>query len=1049
MVNPIHIFTIALGVAFLLSLFDKIGRNFALLTFYMALAGMTFIAGQWLYALLNGGAPDHNIFTAGFRPPFSINLQFGYREAFFALLTNIAGLFAGLYMFDDFKKSKNYAMLLFLMMIMGVNGLIMTRDLFNLFVFMEITSIATYSLIGLERNSRTLSAGFKYMIAGGLASSFFLVGTIYLYRLTGTLNIDTMIASKALIGGSAGFVALLLLLAAVLIELKPFPANGWALDVYPAANSGTVSIIAVVTSAGMFFALYKILPLLTLEMLPYVAGVGMLTFLFSNLIGIKQTDAKRLLGYSSIGQMGLLIAALALLMQARGSFTLSPLSLFIIGGLFINHFLAKAGLFWLSGIVKKERIEDWSALRGNPLLLFAFGAFVFALLGFPPFPAFWAKWQLVLQLSTQHLYGWIALLLLGSLLEAVYFLRWLGIIMHEKRAANNPVIVVKSEQFLPILAFMILLFQAGFKMLELNGGFNILFWTPLLAGGILFAFDWLPARFKAFLVILGTGVFTYISYPMLDSLRFLFALIFLVAAAIQVIGTMHSGGQRRAFYPLMMMMILSLGNLLHARTSLQFFFAWELMTLSSYLLVLRGRSAQKPALWYILFSTAGAFFILAGFGLAYQASGTTLLSSLSTISQSAPAVYILLAIGFLIKTGALGVHIWLPGAYTESEDDFTPMISSILSKAGIFGLLISATALGWSFIGRFELSTVLGWIGVLTAFFGALMAIFQEDIKKLLAYSSMGQVGYMVFALAMMSHLGWVTAIYLSFNHLFFKALLFITIAGVISKTRTRKMYEMGGLIKQMPLSFISVLIAIIALSGVPPLSGFGGKWLLYTAGIERGWYLQTGLAFFASTIAFLYCFRLIHTIFLGQPKPQLKHVEEASLWYNIPAYIFILIIMAVSMFPNLILKPIISAVAFHFPQTLQWDGYAVLSSLGYWNGNAVMYVTMAVFIVPLIWLMISVGRPRKVKQFNMVYAAERPDRPETTHYAYNFFAPYEKALGFLVRPHAGRFWNAVSEWTQSLAALFRNIYTGNGQTYALQILLFVVVLYFIMGGRA
>jgi formate hydrogenlyase subunit 3/multisubunit Na+/H+ antiporter MnhD subunit len=144
------------------------------------------------------------------------------------------------------------------------------------------------------------------------------------------------------------------------------------------------------------------------------------------------------------------------------------------------------------------------------------------------------------------------------------------------------------------------------------------------------------------------------------------------------------------------------------------------------------------------------------------------------------------------------------------------------------------------------------------------MAVFQEDIKKLLAYSSMSQVGYIVMTVGLMSHLGWVTAIYLSFNHLFFKALLFLAIAGVISRVKTRNMYEMGGLIKKMPLSFISVLVAIIALSGVPPLSGFGSKWMMYTALIEKGWFYIAGLAFFASTVAFLYCFRLIHTIFLG-----------------------------------------------------------------------------------------------------------------------------------------------------------------------------------------
>ena len=110
------------------------------------------------------------------------------------------------------------------------------------------------------------------------------------------------------------------------------------------------------------------------------------------------------------------------------------------------------------------------------------------------------------------------------------------------------------------------------------------------------------------------------------------------------------------------------------------------------------------------------------------------------------------------------------------------------------------------------------------------------------------------------------------------------------------------------------------------------------------------------------------------------------------------------------------------------------------------MMVTMGVFMLPLIWLLFRLRAIKKVKQFNIVYAAERPETPETTHYAYNFFAPYQKALGFLVQSYATRFWGGVMEWTHSIAAAFRHIYTGNGQTYALHILIYIVVIYVIVG---
>jgi NADH:ubiquinone oxidoreductase subunit 5 (subunit L)/multisubunit Na+/H+ antiporter MnhA subunit len=250
-----------------------------------------------------------------------------------------------------------------------------------------------------------------------------------------------------------------------------------------------------------------------------------------------------------------------------------------------------------------------------------------------------------------------------------------------------------------------------------------------------------------------------------------------------------------------------------------------------------------------------------------------------------------------------------------------------------------------------------------------------------------------------------------------------------------------------MPFSFISSLMAIIAVSGVPPLAGFGGKWMIYTALFERGWYFQGAVAFFASTIAFLYLFKFIHTVFLGQLKDEHREVREAPIWLILPQMLLAGGLMVVSMYPNVILQPLFAVTGAYLGGSTGMEGYTVLSALGYWNGNLVMYVTMGVFIVPLVWLMLVMRRPQKVKQFNIVYAAERPDRPETTHFAHAFFSHYDKALGFLSRPGVIAFWNGVRETVEAVASAIRRVYSGNGQTYALHIVLFAVALYLIAGG--
>ena len=418
LLQPLGIYVIALGIGFLIPLFDRAHRGSAILVFFAALASMAGIAAVNLLAIING-APSIDIETAGIAAPFSINLRFGLFEGGVVLAVNSIALLAAWHFLPALKQHAS-ALLLYLILVMGINGMVMTRDLFNLFIFIEITSIATYALIGMERTGSVLAAGFKYIIATAIASAFFLLGTIFIYYQTGTLNIDDIIAHRELINGPIGLVATLFVLTSLLIELKPYPANGWGLDVYETAHSGIASLISVGVSAGVLFAVYKLLPLMA-AYLPSMALIGGATFLFSNLIGLKQDNAKRLLGYSSIGQMGLLTLALALLQQLDA--TTAQLAL-IVGGLFVNHLLAKAGLFWLAGLVNRTALHDWSAIAKRPLLLLLLGIMMAALVGLPPFPGFFAKWELLMLLGTGGQYGWIALILVGSLLEAAYLSRW-------------------------------------------------------------------------------------------------------------------------------------------------------------------------------------------------------------------------------------------------------------------------------------------------------------------------------------------------------------------------------------------------------------------------------------------------------------------------------------------------------------------------------------------------------------------------------------------------------------------------------------------------
>ena len=1102
MVSPIYTIAIPLGAAFLLPLFEKVGKNAAKALVLAILGALTALPISWLVVWVVN-APDLAgllqmsslvVDTGGFSAPISIRLAAGFGEALVLALVNFTALLGIIHMLARTQaKPTGKTLVLLLTLVTGVNGLILTRDLFNIFVFLEITSISTYALIASNGSRRAYEAGFKYIIAGSIASSIYLVGVIYLYRLTGSLSLD----HHPRTGGSA--IALMLLVTALLLELKPFPANGWSLDVYQAADPGISAMVSAVGASGVLFVLYKLTPLLSPTHLRIIAGSGAVTFVFSQLIALRQTDVRRMLGYSSTAQIGLMLLVI-------GSGRSMIPTLVLLGLLLGNHMLSKAGLFWITDLIDENRtiasMSDSASLpalaRHKPLLVAMIGILLAALAGLPPFPSFWAKWYLISALVPNGRWLLVVVVLGGSLMEAGYLFRWFtrftkslddpGDVHQERIPADVPVttrpqtgtvssrsgkealarqaaatvatiqgtprIVQQAERSVAIsgspiptiIATLVLVvggIAAAVGFLAPNQELVLLIPLLVLLIGTLLDMGRIASKIQLLMGMAGIGIYSWFLLPALSGISLVFGLIFLVGGLLQMIALMQRKGHQPGLAVLVSTLLFSLGNLLFAQSRLGLFFSWELMSIVSYLLIVRGRFASGAALRYLMFSLGGAYSILVGLML--------LPSGFAPHATSSLWAGILLGTGFLIKIGTVGLHIWLPGAYAEAEDEISSLLSSVLSKAGLFMLFTTAGLFIEPLIRSMPgvtLAYILGWLGVLTALAGAFLALFQEDIKYTLAYSSMGQMGYMLLSFALMTQLGWINSMYLATTHLLFKTMLFIAIAGVVNRTGTRLMYRMGGLISRMPVTFFSVLIGIIALSGVPPLTGFGTKWMLYTALIEKGWYLQAGMAFFASAIAFLYLFRLIHSIFLGQLKDEHREIREAPVWYLIPQVIAIIGIMLVSMFPNLLIKPLEMAIAGYFPQTIAWDGYTMLSTLGYWNGNAVMYVTMGVFLVPLVWLLVTRRKHnRKVSQFNIVYSAERPDRPQTTHYAYNFFAPYRSALGSFLTPWATRFWERVLSVVRVVGSSTRRIYSGDGQTYALYVLLYAIVLMLLLRG--
>jgi len=1040
MVSPIYIVAAALGVGFAIGVLGKLGKYFSGILALLTIAFMTFVSSEWLYAFYAGEQTASYIFTAGFMPPLSINLLMGPQEAFMSTLINLGGLLGGIYLFFNFGRKGRNAYVVYMVFLMSLNVVIMTRDLFNLFVFLEISSIATAGLILIERGNRAVGAGFKYIIATSIISSILLIGIIFAYFYTGTLNIDDMVKAN-LSGIDGGLIAIFLILVAAILEMKPFPANGWGLDVYEGSHMGFSAVVSAATATASYFMLYKLMAIAGNSWDEYVAIIGAITFVGANLLGVKQKFARRLLAYSSVGQLGLLMLILGL----RGY--LGDNLNYVVFGILITNFLAKTGFFWLAGIIKAKHLTEWAIIRRKPFFLFLMGTFVFALIGFPPFPSFFAKWTFIMELANNGGFIWIAVILVGSFLEAIYLFRWFGYAVKGEDTYNFD-FNVRWHKITPVAILTVLLYGVGYFTAQFTELGSLINFIPLAFVLLLFALDFLPVAVKNTIAIIGMAFYFYTIYPDLDNLRLIFEVIFMIGGILTLIAGYAYKGKRSGFYPVALLMYAGLTGLIEANTTLAFFFGWELMTAGSYFLIIRGKRSMPHALSYMLFSIAGAYAILAGISLANISQVFPSMDILNNIQYFPNWAYGLLLVGFLTKTASVGLHIWLPGAHGEAESDVSPMVSAILLKAGVFGVVLALIGMSKSDVDLSNLAYILGWIGALTALFGNIGSVFQEDAKRLLAYSSIGQLGYIVFAFAIMTHLGWLTGFTYVINHFLYKAVLFLTIGAVVLRLGTHNMYEMGGLIKKMPLAFFAVLIGIIALSGVPPLSGFTGKWLFYNAVIAKGWYLQGTVVFFSGGIAFLYLFRLIQTIFLGQLKDNHRNVKEISIWFLIPIYILLAGIMVFSAKPQWVLQPLGDLIANYFPNNqLTWDGSYAYTEIGHWTGSGVMMTIGGVFIITLIILKLATRKAHKLEQFDIVYSGERPERPETTHVAYNMYAGFYKAVWPLTLPVVEQFWNWMTELVHETAGFIRRIYSGNGQAYMLHIVLFIIVLFFITVG--
>ncbi len=392
--------------------------------------------------------------------------------------------------------------------------------------------------------------------------------------------------------------------------------------------------------------------------------------------------------------------------------------------------------------------------------------------------------------------------------------------------------------------------------------------SPMIQPGI----DWIP------IADIKLGVY-------LDPLSVLFAnliaFIGLVVLLYSLSYMAHEEGQTR-YYFFMLFFIGSMIGLVMADNFLQLFIFWELVGLCSYALVsfwYKKPEAVKAGIKVFLMTKIGDIALLAGIFLIYanlhSLSYVQVFEQSKTIAMPILTVTSLLFLfGATVKSAQLPLHTWLYSAMEAPTSVSCLLHGATMVKAGIY--LIARTHVMFCEIPVWLSS--LAWIGAITALIGATLALHTPDIKGVPAYSTVSQIGFMMAALGAASSytsLGWFASIFHMISHAFFQGLGFLAIGGIVHQLGTRDMRKMGGLRRDMPITFALCIIVILARSGIPPFSSFFSKELIAKSVLSTGNILLALLIYSAATVTFAYSYRFLVLTFAGK-KP--KHLEKIKI---------------------------------------------------------------------------------------------------------------------------------------------------------------------------
>ncbi len=425
--NPILMIAVPLFVAFLIPLLGYVHKKAGLYVMSLTLLFNTFVSFYFLPQVLE---KPIRVIIAGYKPPFGINLTVTPFSIFLACLISIMGFLVSLYLLKDkTTDTQDKFSMLILLVVMGATGIVLTGDIFNMFVFLEIMSISSYALTAIKKDRKGSEAGIKFLLVGSIASVAILLGIALIYNQLGTLNLADIANRFSQMNPKVAFFAVSLLFIGFGIEAEMFPLNAWAPDVYQGAPAPVAALFSAVTVKAGLYAMVRFLFTVSFQasFIKLLLVFGVLTVIISELSALRQNDVKRMLGYSSLGQIGVILFAFGI-----GTSEAVQGAVFH----FVNHAVLKATLFLVIGLLAKaaggSTLDDLKGIgKKYPFVAAVFGIAALGVMGFPPLNGFMSK-MMILTAATkaEHIFL-VMLILAASVVEGVYYFRVLQVMFKE------------------------------------------------------------------------------------------------------------------------------------------------------------------------------------------------------------------------------------------------------------------------------------------------------------------------------------------------------------------------------------------------------------------------------------------------------------------------------------------------------------------------------------------------------------------------------------------------------------------------------------------